>query len=142
MKKSIGLWIGVVIIAVLVFVFWQSKTSAPTTQKPIVKQEQATAPSAGQQQPTTGTVAPTTGTKKAGFTVADVATHNNASDCYTIVGDKVYGLTDWINKHPGGADAILSLCGNDGTAAFTRQHGSSGKAQAALASFLVGDLVK
>ena len=142
MKKNIGLWIGVVIVAVLAFVFWQSKTSAPTTQAPVVKQEQATNPSMDQQQPSTGTVVPATEPKKSGFTVADVATHNSASDCYTIVGDKVYGLTDWINKHPGGADAIIGLCGIDGTAPFTKQHGTFDKAKQALASYLVGDLVK
>ncbi len=74
------------------------------------------------------------------FTMADVAAHADTSSCYTAVGGNVYDLTDWISKHPGGEDAILGLCGKDGTEAFTKQHGSSEKAKKALASFLLGSL--
>ncbi len=74
------------------------------------------------------------------FTMADVAAHTSTSSCYTVVEGNVYDLTNWISKHPGGKDAILGLCGKDGTVAFTKQHGSSEKAKKALASFLLGSL--
>ncbi len=129
MKKNIGVIVAIVIVLVLAFVWWNSKNmSSGTTNTPAVKNTVQE----------TNTV---TETKKAGFTAADVAMHNSASDCYTIVGDKVYGLTDWISKHPGGEGAILGLCGKDGTQAFTQQHGSSQKAQSVLQSYLVGNLI-
>jgi cytochrome b involved in lipid metabolism len=74
------------------------------------------------------------------FNRAQVMTHSTASDCYTIVGTNVYDVTSWITKHPGGKDAILGLCGKDGTEQFSLQHGTSAKAQAALASFLIGTI--
>ncbi len=73
-------------------------------------------------------------------TEAEVATHNNVSSCYTIMGDKVYDVTDFINKHRGGSDKIIGLCGKDGTAQFLKQHGSSAKAQAVLSSFYIAEL--
>lgn len=83
---------------------------------------------------------PTTTQETDTFTRVQVAEHNSAESCYTIVSTSVYDVTSWIAKHPGGRDAILSLCGKDGTAAFTKQHGSNAKAQAALKSFLIGAL--
>ncbi len=87
---------------------------------------------------------PTSGTSPAvetsTFSAADVAQHANASSCYVNVGGNVYDLTSWIAQHPGGSEAILGLCGTNGTDAFARQHGSNAKAQAALASFMIGTL--
>ena len=62
-----------------------------------------------------------------GFTKAEVAAKNTTSNCWTIVGNKVYDLTSWISRHPGGSSSIASLCGIDGTSRFRNQHGSSGK---------------
>ncbi len=72
------------------------------------------------------------------FTVAEVATHTTVESCYTIINGKVYDLTMWVNMHPGGKQAILSLCGIDGTARFQAKHGSSTQANGALARFLIG----
>lgn len=52
----------------------------------------------------------------AGLTAAEVAKHNTETDCYAIVGDNVYNLTEWVNQHPGGPEAILGTCGKDLTA--------------------------
>lgn len=79
-------------------------------------------------------------TTQSSFTAADVAAHNSQTSCYVTVGGNVYDLSAWIAQHPGGSQAILGLCGTDGTAPFTAQHGSSAKAQAALAAFKIGTL--
>ncbi len=76
------------------------------------------------------------------YTAQDVATHNTAADCWTIVNSKVYNLTSYIasSSHPGGNAAITGLCGTDGSAAFTAKHGSSASANAALGNLYLGDL--
>jgi hypothetical protein len=63
-----------------------------------------------------------------------------ASNCLTTINGKVYNLTNWINQHPGGDMAILSLCGTDGTAAFNNQHGNQGRPASVLQSYEVGTL--
>lgn len=79
--------------------------------------------------------------KKAGFTMSDVATHADASSCWTVVKNKVYDLTSMINKHKGGSDAILSICGKDGTQAFSNMHGEKPQPNTLLNSMLIGDLI-
>jgi cytochrome b involved in lipid metabolism len=73
------------------------------------------------------------------YTLADVAKHNTAADCWSIVNGTVYDLTSWITKHPGGAEAITAMCGIDGTAMYNGKHGSSTSALGALDSMKVGD---
>lgn len=90
----------------------------------------ATAPAAGA----------TAGATASGYTMAQVAKHAGASSCWTAIGTSVYDLTSWVNAHPGGQQPILGLCGTDGTAAFTQQHGGQGKPEKELASFRIGPL--
>lgn len=74
------------------------------------------------------------------YTLASIASHNNASSCYSAISGNVYNLTAYVNSHPGGSGAILGLCGRDGTASFTAQHGNSGTAKNVLAGFRLGAL--
>jgi cytochrome b involved in lipid metabolism len=96
-------------------------------------------PMGGRQPSATST--PATSTDKA-YTLADVAKHTTQSSCWTTIDGNVYDLTAWISQHPGGAAAILSLCGKDGSAAFNAQHGGQARPAAELASFLIGTLTK
>ena len=82
----------------------------------------------------------TTSTSPSGITMAEVKKHNSATSCYTAINGSVYDVTKWISQHPGGADAILSLCGTDGTAAFEGQHGGERRAAGQLASIIIGAL--
>jgi cytochrome b involved in lipid metabolism len=75
-----------------------------------------------------------------GLSVADVAKHNTAADCWSIVNGNVYDLTQWIPQHPGGPGVIEGMCGIDGTAAFEGQHQGSNSAASALAQFELGAL--
>ena len=76
------------------------------------------------------------------YTLADVVKHSTQADCWTTVDSKVYNLTPFVSSHPGGVEAIISLCGIDGTAAFTAQHGGKKRPANELASLLIGNLVK
>ncbi len=89
------------------------------------------------------TVNTETGTTTPGapvFTLAQIAAHNNATSCYSSINGKVYDLTLWINMHPGGKAAILSLCGTDGTERFMAKHHGAQKQMDILARFYIGNL--
>jgi cytochrome b involved in lipid metabolism len=97
--------------------------------------------SAAQQNPNVPTS--TSGSVSAGtYTMAQVAQHASATSCFTAISGSVYNLTSFINQHPGGAQAILSLCGRDGTAAFMAQHGGQGSPERELAALKIGVLAK
>lgn len=74
--------------------------------------------------------------------MAEVAKHNSAASCYSVIDNNVYDLTSWISKHPGGEGAILKLCGTDGSSLFHGQHGSNQKQANVLATFKLGALAQ
>ena len=74
------------------------------------------------------------------YTMAEVATHNNASSCWTVVSGKVYDVTSFIGRHPGGEAAIKSLYGKDGTSQFMNQHSGDSRPERMLASLSIGVL--
>ena len=73
------------------------------------------------------------------ISAAEVALHASQSDCWTIVDGKVYDVTSFISRHPGGADAIAKACGVDATKDFksVKKHGNS--AVELLPTFLLGN---
>jgi len=75
------------------------------------------------------------------YNLSQVQTHNSASDCWTIIGSNVYNLSSYIASHPGGVGPISSICGVNGSTAFTTKHGSQTSAQTALATLLIGNYV-
>ena len=74
------------------------------------------------------------------YTMEEVVKHNSKESCWSVIRGKVYDLTNWINKHPGGADKILRICGKDGTDLFVRQHGGKEKPEKILEIFKIGVL--
>ncbi len=74
------------------------------------------------------------------YTLDQIALHGDAQNCWTVIREDVYDLTPWINEHPGGDQAILSMCGKDATAAFEEQHGGQPNPENALKSFVIGKL--
>jgi len=91
---------------------------------------------------TTNSITGATSTTTPTYTLADISSHNNASSCYSIVSNSVYDLTMWVNIHPGGKGAILSLCGHDGTDAFMNKHKGGDKFMKILARYKIGNLVQ
>lgn len=92
--------------------------------------------------PTKSPTNTTTQTSAKTYTLADIAKHANASSCYTAVRGTVYDLTNFITKHPGGAENILKICGKDGTSAFTRKHAGRPEPEQELAGHEIGKLAK
>ena len=67
--------------------------------------------------------------------------HNNFDDAWIVLYDKVYNVTEYLLKHPGGEDVILEYLGFDATMAF-RSVGHSKAALRMLEKYLIGILPK
>lgn len=74
------------------------------------------------------------------YRMSDVVMHDKDGDCWSAVNGKVYDLTPWPAKHPGGDKAIFSICGKDGSEAFNKKHGGQEKPEKTLEGFYIGDL--
>lgn len=90
----------------------------------------------------TPTPTPTASATPAGYTMDQVKANNTAQKCWSVIDSKVYDLTTWISSHPGGAGAITSLCGTDGTSAYINQHKGQSQPASRLSGYLLGPLAK
>lgn len=88
------------------------------------------------------TVTPATQTAStpATFTMADVQAASTAQKCWTVVNGKVYDLTSAESTHPGGKQAILSMCGKDASSAFENKHGGQRRPEQDLQNLQIGTL--
>lgn len=52
------------------------------------------------------------------YTTEEVAKHNTEQDAWVIIDGKIYDLSHFAQKHPGGAEVILEHLGTDVSAIF------------------------
>jgi cytochrome b involved in lipid metabolism len=74
------------------------------------------------------------------YTMAEVQAANTAEKCWAVVRGNVYDLTSAENSHPGGKQAILSMCGKDASAGFENKHGGQRKPEQELQGLQIGVL--
>jgi len=128
MTKITSLIIGlVIIVGIGGLVYWQ-KQEAKEEQMA----QQAAQDSQNQETPA----------QQGTYALADVAAHKDRASCWSAINGNVYDLTSWVPKHPGGEQAILSICGIDGSAKFNRQHGGAQLQAQILAGFKIGVLAQ
>ena len=119
------------------------KASAKPTVTPTAKPAVSAAPTASASAAAKPSVTPTVAaTVAASYTMAQVSANKSAAKCWSVINGDVYDLTKWISAHPGGAGAILSLCGTDGTQDFNAMHRSQGRPISVLGNYLLGPLAK
>ena len=90
---------------------------------------------------------PTTKTEQPNTTLysyAEISKHNTEQDCWLLISGKVYDVTKFIARHPGGK-TLLQGCGQDATILFlTRPMGSgtehSSRAKSMLDDYYIGNL--
>ncbi len=75
------------------------------------------------------------------YTRDEVATHNSERDCWIIIENKVYDVTELLSSHSGGKDAIVPHCGKDATSVFIGKPHSD-QAKKKLKKYLKGVLKK
>jgi cytochrome b involved in lipid metabolism len=56
------------------------------------------------------------------YTIEEVNKHNTKDDCWIIVKNNVYNMTEFSLIHPGGKNLILSVAGKDATEFFDELH--------------------
>lgn len=139
-KQLIGIIaVGAIIIGTIIILNTGPNTTTEEVQSQTSASRESVRPSTDT---SSNTASVTDSTKQAsGYTMTDVAKHTSASSCWTAVNGSVYDVTSWINRHPGGAGAILSMCGRDASNAFDDQHGGQRRPEQELASFFIGKLL-
>jgi len=88
----------------------------------------------------TPTATPTPTSTKASYTMDDVKKRSTSAACWSVIDGNVYDLTKWIPAHRGGPQAILFLCGKDGTSAYKAQHEGASTPMSALSNYFIGPL--
>lgn len=133
MKKLLPLVLivcGLIVGSVLVGGFLQKQQSEQSSSRPL------------QQNSSNGTTSSPQKTNQT-YTTNDVSAHSSSKDCWLIIQDKVYDVTDFLSSHPGGAQEILPYCGKEASRAFATQGGRGGHsstAESMLNDYFIGSL--
>ncbi|MCO5249469.1 MAG: fatty acid desaturase [Chitinophagales bacterium] len=53
----------------------------------------------------------------------EILQHNQIDDCWIVLFNKVYDITNFLDKHPGGAEILMTRAGEDATSFFQTRHG-------------------
>lgn len=73
------------------------------------------------------------------FTLEEVNKHNKKSDAWLVINKKVYNVTNWIDKHPGGK-IIMKGVGKDATQLFLHYKHPNFVKESILPKYFIGDL--
>ena len=73
------------------------------------------------------------------LTLEQVKKHNTKEDAWTIIENKVYNITPWIPKHPGG-EIIMQALGKDATQLFIDNNHPSYVKKTILPKYYIGTL--
>jgi len=77
------------------------------------------------------------------YSLVDVASHNASGDCWMVIDQQVYNLTEYLSDHDKELD-IRSWCGTDATEAYATKNGMdrahSDRADSLLSQYAIGTL--
>ncbi|NWU77195.1 FADS2 desaturase, partial [Onychorhynchus coronatus] len=74
------------------------------------------------------------------YTWEEIQKHNLRTDKWLVIERKVYNVTKWANRHPGGQRVISHCAGEDATDAFQAFHINPTLVQKFLKPLLIGEL--
>ena len=72
------------------------------------------------------------------FTLEEVATHNTRDDCYLVIRNNVYDVSNFIDSHPGGVQRTSEQCGQEVSGLFAQIH--SNRAWDLLVDYKIGTI--
>ena len=52
----------------------------------------------------------------------EVNQHNTDTDCWVVIDNKVYDITEFVSEHPGGKQILVNVSGDDVTEYFNELH--------------------
>jgi cytochrome b involved in lipid metabolism len=83
----------------------------------------------------------------AGISMATVAAHGFPDDCWLVINNNIYSLSEFIAQHEEEGARIAEKCGQDATVVFEAWPMGSGKphsdeARAVLENYYIGDLAR
>ena len=61
------------------------------------------------------------------YSIEQVSKHNTINDCWIVIYDEIYDITDFMKKEHSGGFVPLSVAGRDATNIFIATHQSSVK---------------
>lgn len=74
------------------------------------------------------------------YTWEEVAKHNAEDDMWVTIEDRVYDITAWVSRHPGGVEVLRLVAGRDITIAFDSYHPFTTKAKDMVGKYHIGTL--
>lgn len=74
------------------------------------------------------------------FTKKEVAKHNARNDMWIILKNKVYNVTEFQHRHPGGSKILKIYAGQDATEVFIAFHKDYDKVNKYLKTYCIGSL--
>lgn len=140
MKKTVAAFIALFVIGMGVMVGWGfiDKQSKENESK-----QNSSYPDSNFQKENTVSDA-SSPTSQAIYTAAELSKHKSPQDCWVAINGNIYNVTAYLDKHPGGSDLILMVCGQDATKAFNTQGGTGGQhsssAKQELEKYKIGTL--
>ena len=57
-----------------------------------------------------------------GYTFEEVQKHNTKEDCWIIIKNNVYDITEFLSIHPGGSTIMITVSGKAATEYFEELH--------------------
>ena len=81
------------------------------------------------------------GSNKRAISLDEVKKHSKKDDAWTIIENKVYNISSWIPKHPGG-EIIMQAVGKDATQLFLNNNHPSYVKKTILPKYYIGNLIK
>ena len=73
------------------------------------------------------------------YTMAEVAKRNTPEEAWIIIDERVYDITNYTSKHPGGEKVLYNMAGKDCTDAFANYH-SAAIYKKWLPTYLIGEV--
>jgi len=78
--------------------------------------------------------------KEKQYTWEEVAQHNTEASCWVYIGNTVYDITPWLDRHPGGKEVLLLTAGRDISDLFVTYHPFTDRAAEVIGKYKIGEI--